>query len=285
MPSFLILGCRVQVACTSHDVRRLLSAALGAMAAPAGSEPPDLRYRVDQAGNPATYRVSREGGPDLESDDLDDLLFQFEKDVILELQRRRSDLYFLHSAVLERRGRAILLAADSGSGKSTTAWGLLHHGFRYLSDELAPIDPGRMVVWPYPHALCLKARPAAPYAVPTETLDLGRTLQVPASALPAAALIAEPMPIGALFFVRHRPELDAPTLRRMEPAEAGVRLYVAALNALAHPHRGLDAALRIAAAVPCVELWTTDLAATCVALGTAADEALGEPGERPRIRP
>lgn len=289
MLSFLILGCHVQVAGASDDVRQLLQSTLGAMAAPDRSGAPDLQYRIQDAtadaADAAAFVLGRDGCPDREADDLDDLLFQLEKDVVLELQRRRSDLLFLHSAVLEWRGRAILLAADSGSGKSTTAWGLLHHGFRYLSDELAPIDPEAMVVWPYPHALCLKGRPAAPYPLPHETLDLGRTLHVPTSALPSPALIADPLPLGALFFVRHRPELETPKIRRMDPAEAGVRLYVVALNALAHPNRGLDAALRIASGIPCFEVWTTGLPASCATIGVAAEEALGEPGERPRICP
>jgi len=283
--SFLILGCHVQVVSASDEVRGLLLSALGAMAAPDRSGAPDLRYRIHDAAEGAGFVLGRDGCPDREADDLDDLLFQFEKDVVLELQRRRSDLFFLHSAVLEWRGKAVLLAADSGSGKSTTAWGLLHHGFRYLSDELAPIDPYAMVVWPYPHALCLKERPAAPYPLPRETLDLGRTLHVPPSALPSPAPIADPVPLGALFFVRHRPELESPKLRRMDPAEAGVRLYVVALNALAHPNRGLDAALRIAAGIPCFEVWTTGLPASCVTIGAAAAEALGEPGESHRSRP
>ena len=71
----------------------------------------------------------------------------------------------------------------------------------------------------------------------------------------------------------------------MDPAEAGVRLYVVALNALAHPNRGLDAALRIASGIPCFEVWTTGLPASCATIGAAAEEALGEPGERPRICP
>ena len=50
----------------------------------------------------------------------------------------------------------------TGAGKSTTAWGLLHHGFSYLSDELAPIDLETLEVLPYRHALCLKRRPPSP---------------------------------------------------------------------------------------------------------------------------
>uniref|UniRef100_L8BA56 Hpr(Ser) kinase/phosphatase n=1 Tax=Rubrivivax gelatinosus S1 TaxID=1138313 RepID=L8BA56_RUBGE len=46
-----------------------------------------------------------------------------------------------HAAVLERGGRALLLPAPPGSGKSTLCAALAHRGWRLLSDELALVDP------------------------------------------------------------------------------------------------------------------------------------------------
>lgn len=50
------------------------------------------------------------------------------------------DHLVLHGAVLERGGRALILAADPGSGKSTLCAGLVNAGWRLLSDELTLID-------------------------------------------------------------------------------------------------------------------------------------------------
>ncbi len=46
-----------------------------------------------------------------------------------------------HAAMLERNGGGLILAADSGVGKSTLAAGLAFSGWRLLSDELTLIDP------------------------------------------------------------------------------------------------------------------------------------------------
>lgn len=46
----------------------------------------------------------------------------------------------IHAAVVERGGRAALLPAPPGSGKSTLCAGLVQRGWRLLSDELALID-------------------------------------------------------------------------------------------------------------------------------------------------
>lgn len=75
-----------------------------------------------------------------------------------------------HAAMLERNGRGLILAAESGDGKSTLAAALAFSGWRLLSDELTLIDPddtvrlegsapdappiARMV--PVPRPICLK---------------------------------------------------------------------------------------------------------------------------------
>ncbi len=46
----------------------------------------------------------------------------------------------IHAAVIERDGRSAVLPAPPGSGKSTLCAGLIHRGWRLLSDELALLD-------------------------------------------------------------------------------------------------------------------------------------------------
>ena len=232
---------------------------------------PDFEYRVEIGGTCTSFCIFRDGQPPLLGTDPDDALFLLDKDITIEVQRRRSDLLFLHSAALEWRGKACLLAADSGSGKSTTAWALLHHGFRYLSDELSPVETGCMRVFPYPQAICLKRAPPQPYGLPKGTIDLGRTLHVPVRFLPSATLTG-PCPLGAVILLEYSPERTVPNLRRISPAEASARLYPTMLNALSHPNRGLDTVLRIAEGVPCFTLASAELADTCALVRSTLDK-------------
>lgn len=62
----------------------------------------------------------------------------------------------VHAGVVERDGRALLLPAYPGSGKSTLTAGLLHRGFRLLSDEHALLDPGDGRIVPVPRPVSLK---------------------------------------------------------------------------------------------------------------------------------
>jgi HprK-related kinase A len=62
----------------------------------------------------------------------------------------------LHSAVLERNGRALLLPAAPGDGKTTLCAGLAHRGWRTLSDEFGLIRPDTCDMIPIPRPMALK---------------------------------------------------------------------------------------------------------------------------------
>ncbi len=172
---FTVLGRSVRVDCADSALRAVLAANYAAMAELKEDVRFDLHYHVGRSGQSPGFVLSRPGESAQIADDASDLLFLLEKDLVVELQRKRPDLLFLHSAALDWKGKACLLAGESGAGKSTTTWALLHHDFRYLSDELSPIDVDTLQVHAYPHALCLKEPPAAPYALPGNVLHLGRT--------------------------------------------------------------------------------------------------------------
>lgn len=71
------------------------------------------------------------------------------------ISTRAHQYLIVHAGVVDRAGRALLLPADPRSGKSTLTAGLVHRGFRLLSDEHALIRPedGRVVPVPRPIAL------------------------------------------------------------------------------------------------------------------------------------
>ncbi|MEP6942067.1 MAG: hypothetical protein ABI981_03990 [Betaproteobacteria bacterium] len=268
MPSLAlsILDQRVRVDCPDAELIEFVRANFGAMidpdpAGPAGNTP-GLRYCIERSAEPTGYLLSPLGRGCVHEIDSADLLYALEKDITLELQRLRADLFFLHASAVAFQGRAVLIAAESGGGKSTTTWGLLHHGFDYLSDELSPVDIGSMQVFPYPHALCLKREPPPGYPLPTDVLNLGRTLHVPAQSLPGAT-VSGPCPVVAVFVLKYSPQLAVPTVRALGASEASARLYVNALNPLAHPFHGLDAVVRIAETVPCFGVESAGLASTC----------------------
>jgi HprK-related kinase A len=96
-----------------------------------------------------------------------------------------------HAAVVEKNGRAAVLPAPPGSGKSTLCAGLVSRGgWRLLSDELALMDPRTMQL----HAL------ARPVNLKNQSIDVMRAFapgaafspRVPHTAKGTVALMAPP---------------------------------------------------------------------------------------------
>jgi hypothetical protein len=263
---FEIFDRRIRFRCPDAHVERLLTHNWSTLSVADAASPVALEYSIVRAGGPDGFEIHRDEVK-LPVTGASGLIFGVEKDVTIELQKLRHDLFFLHAAALDWDGRAVLLVAESGSGKSTAAWALLHHGFRYLSDELAPVDLALMTVHAYPHALCLKSDPPGGYPLPAATLRTARTLHVSTADLPEPPVRA-PRVIDAIVFLNPQ-AVPRATARPMRAAEAATRLYVNALNLLAHPGAGLDAVIEIARSARSFEVGRSDLASMSMAVRAA----------------
>jgi hypothetical protein len=259
-----VLGWPVLIDCAEVALFRLVDGLYGRIPIARGPEEEVVWLGRTPAG---VYGKSRSGSRVEAADEavvlswLDDLL-------TLGAQRRRQDLLFVHAAALTLTGRALLLAADSGGGKSTTAWAAIHHGFSALSDELAPVDPRSLSVHPHPRAICLRSRPPDSYRLPRGTLRTTGGFHVPTSLWPRAPS-SRPAPLGALVFLLFRPGKHQPALRPISVAETAGRLYAQTLNALAHEGGGLATALALANRVPGFVMQSGDLGRTCTLLAGA----------------
>ena len=251
-----ILDLKVEIECECNRLATAVASQFGAFERTNVSSTSDLRYAI---------RCDPRHVEDRGSDCCDAALtlFLLEKRLSIDLQLRRSDLLFLHAGALERAGQALLLVGESGAGKSTTTWGLLHHGFSYLTDELSPVRSQDLTVYAYPRAISMKRHPPSDYPLPDSgLLDLGRTIHIPFDALPTRQRHREST-IAAIFFVQHDPCLSETRARRLGSAEAAARAYVAALNPLSHPGKGMDAAIWAVKRVPCWAVDASGLASTC----------------------
>jgi hypothetical protein len=228
------------------------------------------RFLLTRVPGEGLWRGECRFAPPAELPDRAAILSWLDDQLTVGAQHRRPDLLFVHAAALGRHGRAVLLVAESGGGKSTTSWAALHHGFALLSDELAPVDPVTLDVHAHPRAVCLKTRPPDPYVLPPGTMQSSGGYYVPSRLLPSAPS-KTPLPLCALVFVTYRPDEPQPSLRPISPAEGAVRLYAHCLNPLAHKGDGLDAAIALSDRAPSFVLHSGDLARTCALLANVVE--------------
>jgi hypothetical protein len=234
---------------------------------PPAEEARDDCFRLSLKPDTQAWRGESSPSIAVERASLAAVLSWLDDQLTVGVQHRRPDLFFVHAAALGRDGRALLLVAESGGGKSTTSWAALHHGFALLSDELAPIDPATQHVHPHPRALCLKSPPPDPYVLPKGTLQTPGGYYVAVRLLPTPPE-PKPLPLAALVYVSYRPDQPQPSLREITPAESAARLYAHCLNPLAHGGDGLDAAVDLARGVPSFVLHSGELARTCALLAS-----------------
>jgi HprK-related kinase A len=153
----------------------------------------------------------------------------------------------VHAAVVERGGRALLLPAPPGSGKSTLCAGLAFSGWRLLSDELALIDPNNQQLRGLVRPISLKnasidvLRRFAPQArlgpVVHETTK-GSVAHVQA---PPASVADMDRPAKLAWIVLPRHVADAPaTLEPISRAEGFMQLVENSFNYHLYGARGFE---------------------------------------------
>lgn len=257
----------VEFRCRDARLCETIRLVFGSLPADTGSVPPTLVYTVDRDPRTDALTMCREGFQPLAAGSIDELLFLLDKDLILELQRRRADLFFVHAGMVAHNGSAWVMPAPSGTGKSTTVWALVCEGLRYVSDELAPIErlDAQVRVHSYPRALNLKRKPPSPYALPADALRFADALYVPTRSMASLPQV-DPLPLRGFLFLRRGEALEVPRVTRLTPAEAATYLYANALNPLAHPDMGLDPAIAIVRSLPCFSVEVASLSATVTAV-------------------
>ena len=247
-----VCGIGVQFRCPDARLSETIELVFGSLPADTDSVPPTLVYTVDRDPITDALIMRREGSQPLAAESIDELLFLLDKDLILELQRRRADLFFVHAGIVAHDGGAWAISAPSGTGKSTTVWALVCEGLRYVTDELAPIErlAAEARVYPYPRALNLKREPPQPYALPADTLRFEDALYVPTRSMASAPQV-DTLPLRGFLFLQRTEARAVPRVTRLTPAEAATHLYANALNPLAHADMGLDPAISVVRSLPC----------------------------------
>jgi hypothetical protein len=107
----------------------------------------------------------------------------------------------VHAAAAEHNGTAVVLAAPSGLGKTTLCAALVKRGWRYLSDELAPITADHVVL-PHPKPLTVKASGWSLLGTSAAEPHGAQRRYVRPDEL--GATVAPASPVAALLFVAYR---------------------------------------------------------------------------------
>lgn len=171
---------------------------------------------------------------------------------------RAHNYLVLHAAVVEKDGRAAILPAPPGSGKSTLCAALVHHGWRLLSDELTLLRLSDGLIVPMPRPISLKngsidllraILPASTFTPVVRDTSKGAVahLRAPADAI---ARHTEPARPAWIVFPRYEEGVPA-TLEPLPKARAHLEVAENAFNYSLLAAAGFEALAGLVAASDC----------------------------------
>lgn len=100
-------------------------------------------------------------------------------------------LVFLHAGVVEWKGKAIVMPADSFQGKSTLVTELVHRGATYYSDDFALLDEEARVL-PFARQISRRTEDFKTYEL--DARDIGGRVG------------NDPVPVGTVLFTSYEPD-------------------------------------------------------------------------------
>ena len=149
-------------------------------------------------------------------------VYQFFLNTILD---RVEDCAVLHaSALLDAKGRVVVLAAPSGHGKTSLTLELLRRGFRFLSDDYAPLELATGMVRPYPRAVGILPEGQAPLPEPFHEAArqpdaprlFGKALVDVGDVLGEEVLATKPAPLRRVILLTGAGAAEAPATTELE---------------------------------------------------------------------
>lgn len=249
-----------------------------------GARPYTCRVSLDPVRSWRHWRADRvrlrvDGRPPHEDMPLRHGLAVLEWGLNLVIALRHQAYLMLHAAAVERNGRVLLLPASPGHGKTTLCAGLVHRGWRFLSDEFGLVRPGTRDAIPVPRPLPLKnasigvIRGFAPDAhlgpeIPGTRKGTVAHLRPPAASIQRAD---EAAPIAAIVFPRWMTGA-ALALEPVRPGHAFMELATHAFNYEVLGYDGFRTVRDIVGGAACHRLVYSDLEEAVALLTALSDE-------------
>jgi hypothetical protein len=180
-------------------------------------------------------------------------LFEAIKDEILfNFVIARQDLMWLHAGVVEFGGKAWLFAGPSGNGKSTLVTLLCERGWRFLSDDIAPIRMTLDEVLPFPQRP--RRRVARAHVVAPESVGI---LERESIGIDDQLIQRTATQIGAIVFPTFRAGTPA-ELDKVPGGDAAIKLIRDCTNFADHRGAAVSRAVELVRAVPVYSLIYSD---------------------------
>lgn len=229
----------------------------------AGSEPPSAVYEVREAEErPADrrrYETRKDGETVGRVSSIGLLVDLLVRDTTNEVVSEATSFIAIHAAAAARDGRAVVMPAPPGQGKTTMVAALVHHGWDFLTDEAVLISMTDGLVHPFPRPLSIspgsiRLLPGLRERIipaPTTSYRHYDHHVAPDDLRPGC--VSGPIAIGGVVFPGYAPG-EATALAPIPRAGALLDLLKGTFNLDVLGGKGVETLARIVGGVPCYRL-------------------------------
>ncbi len=211
-----------------------------------------------EAGN---YIIQSEGKVHEAIAERMDLLQAVKYEVVMGLLLVHPELLWFHAGAVANDRGAVVFAAPGGGGKSTLVTQLYQQGWRYLSDDVLPLELATGNIFPFPQTP--RVRQNTGELVPSDRLWEVPKFDV---TLDLNTICRSPLPIQAIVF----PSFDRETQAQISPCSLGtaaIELLRNCINFTDHKQAAVQRICEIVKHLPAFKLSFSniDAAIKCLA--------------------
>lgn len=192
-----------------------------------------------------SYSIYADDRVTLQTETLDKAIDHIEWSITVKTLQAHRHLLQIHAAALAFEDRAVVIAGPPGAGKSSLALSLLSQGWKFLSDEIAFIDPSSCRIFSFPRNLHISSETLRYFPVRSRgdavfsSLDASGKTRIDAALLAGTGTSISARP-WLLVFPDHRQDYIA-SLAPLGKTASLALLSAQALNLGEFGIRGLEA--------------------------------------------
>ena len=162
MKSFLLSFPRLRISVIVPDEIGDIQTAFLHSIRPATNLPPQHEYVIESNSN--GLNLLKDGRSVGQFGSCLNLICRLEEDIENTLIRAIGEWVGFHAGSVMIGDAACVIAGNPDTGKTTTTFNLVEMGHTFLCEEVTPVDPETLLVYPYPQVLTLEGTYAEKYS-------------------------------------------------------------------------------------------------------------------------
>jgi hypothetical protein len=188
-----------------------------------------------------------------------ELVCRLEEDVENTLIRSIGNWVGFHAGAVRIGDTACVIVGNPDTGKTTTTFNLVEMGQTFLCEEIAPVDPETLLVYPYPQVLTLEGAYAEKYLslYPVTNGEFKIFDSQMARYLPYAAE-SDPVPLKTILIPAYDPS-ETPGIEKLTPSRVFIELLGYCFPPNGDDERLFDSVIRICEEVKTFRIRTNSI--------------------------